>query len=249
MEQALAVLEQVGGAATGNPQVTAMLVQAYDTLHEWEQLRTVLPRARSQKALPEEVLTRIEQSSYVDALATAGDADIEQVWKALPRTYRKNPRSVLMYARSLVRKGEHVQAEKLVRDSLYADWDDQLVRLYGLIESEKPQKMLRNAERWALAHSGSAALHLTMARLALADGKEEQALAYLETCVKLGGGAEAYSELGKLSERSNDIGQALEYYRRGLQQSDDPQAHPSLPVSTREPESEPGGVGTDTAIN
>ena len=231
IEQALAVLEQAGGAETGNPQVTAMLVQAYDALHEWEQLRTVLPRARAQRALPDAVLARMEQSSYVDALATGSDAEVEQTWKSLPRAYRRNPRGVLMYARYLVRTGDSGQAEKLVRESLQSEWDEQLVGLYGVIESANPQKMLRMAERWALAHPESAALHLCMARLADADGKADQVRAYLETSVKLGGGAEAFAELGKLSERSDDVKQALEYYRQGLQRAGDPGSIPSLPRS------------------
>jgi HemY protein len=239
LEQALAVLEQAGGVGAGNPQVTAMLVQAYDALHEWEQLRAVLPRARMQKALPEEVLKRIEQRSYVDALVAAGDTEIEREWNALPRAYRKNPRSVTMYARHLVRIGDPDQAEKLVREALQSGWDEQLVGLYGVIEASKPHKMFRVAERWALAHPQSASLHLCMARLAVMRGEEEEATSYLETCIKLGGGAEAFAELGKLSERSNDVAQALEYYRLGLQHVQEPVPQPSLPRSAAMPTAPP----------
>ena len=232
MEQALAVLENAGGLEASNAQVTAMLVQAYDALGNWEELRTVLPRARSQNALPEQVLSRMEKRSYIEALAVADDSTIEKTWKALPRSYRKNPRSVLMYSRHLVRSGESVLAEKLVRECLSSDWDEDLVRMYGLIETEKPQKELRNAERWLTTHPDSAVLHLTLGRLAAMNGDDTLAREYLEKCVKLGGGSEAYAELGKISERSEDPARALEYYREGLRQPDDPQPTSTLPMSS-----------------
>jgi len=142
---------------------------------------------------------------------------LEKAWNAVPKSLRRHPALVAIYARQLIQQNESARAESVLRPAIEDGWDPALVELYGRTVGVNPAEQLETAEGWLPARAEDSTLLLTLARLALHNRQEAKARTYYEKCLSLHGPAEAYRELGELLERSGDKEQALGYYRRGLE--------------------------------
>ena len=215
IEQALATLEDVSSIGHKNPQYTAMLLQIHQSTENWQGVQGLLTTAKKQKALPAEVLEKLQNDIYRNSLAAAQDK--QAAWKALPRDQRKQVQNIELYVKSLVLTNDVTGAEKLIRSTLSNDWSDALVRIYGKLQVEKPEKLLRKTEGWLLARPESAELNLAAGQLAVASNKPELAKQYLQAAISLGQLPAAYAVLGQVFEADSDNAKALQMYRVGIQ--------------------------------
>jgi len=215
MEQALATLNDLSDEGKKNPQYTAMLLQAHEETENWTEVQNLLVMARKQKALPEEVLAGIQSKVFADTLTSSDD--ISAAWKKLPSQQKKVPTNIAIYASKLVEKGDSSTAEKIISATLKKDWSDELVNIYGTLNSVKPSKQLRKVEGWLLARPENAELHLAAGKFAFADKDYDAAKQHLQSAISLGQLPQAYSLLGEVFEASNDSGKALQLYRAGMQ--------------------------------
>ena len=211
---ALSTLHDVADIGAKNAQYTAMLMQTYEQLGDWQGAEALLPAARKQAALPETVLDEIYNQIHTSRLGSA--ADKKTAWKALPRDQRKRLDNILVYAKELLNQGNTSDAEKLIRATLKSSWSDGLVRLYGELPSDKPAKLRRQVEGWLMARPDNAELNLAAGRLAMADKKMDDAKDFLQKAIQFGQLPKAYSLLGEVYEASNDSGKALQLYRAGM---------------------------------
>jgi HemY protein len=122
------------------------------------------------------------------------------------------------YARALIRSGEGVKAEELLRDAIKASWDEELLALYGLAIGEDPKRQLARVEDWLAERGENAALLLTAGRLCVVAKLWGKARGYFEASIVLSGRPEAYEELGKLLHQLDDP-DALRAYSDGLEVS------------------------------
>src|SRR6185312_11361149 len=83
-----------------------------------------------------------------------------ELWDGLPRRLKSEPELVRAYARALIRSGEGVKAEELLRDAIKASWDEELLALYGLALGEDPKRQLARVEHWLAERGENAALLL-----------------------------------------------------------------------------------------
>ncbi|MBX2850002.1 MAG: hypothetical protein KTR16_16875 [Acidiferrobacterales bacterium] len=215
MEQALSTLHDLNQEGKKNPQYTAMLLQAYEESQDWPAAKGILATAKKQKALPQEVITEIENKIFADALEST--EDVSAAWKQLPSDQKKSLNNIAIYSKSLIEKGNSKEAEKLISSALKSNWSDELVNIYGGLTSSKPAKQLRKVEGWMLARPENAELHLAAGRFAFADKDFDAAKSHLQTAIKLGQLPQAYSVLGEVFEASNESGKALQLYRAGMQ--------------------------------
>lgn len=213
-QQALDTLLDVSREGDKNAQYTAMLIQTYENLEQWDNVQLMLNKAKKQKALPNDVIDEL-QASYFQSTLTQGD-DMSASWAALPKTERKVAKNAFLYGQHLLEKGEVTQAEKLIREAVSNDWHDDLINLYGRLSLPKPQKALRQLEGWMMARPENAELALATGRQALQCGKAEDAKQHFQQAIQQGQLAEAYHELGRLLEDENLDGDALSLYRSGL---------------------------------
>jgi HemY protein len=215
IEQALATLEDVSSIGHKNPQYTAMLLQIHQSTANWQGVQELLSIAKKQKALPTEVLEKLQDDVYRNSLDAAQDKNT--AWKALPRDQRKRIQNIELYVKSLVLSGDVAGAEKLMRTTLSNDWSDALVRIYGQLKTEKPEKLLRKVEGWLHARPEHPELNLAAARLAVASNAPELAKQYLQAAINLGRLPAAYALLGEVFEADGDNSKALQMYRVGIQ--------------------------------
>ncbi|MBL4567039.1 MAG: hypothetical protein JKY85_03295, partial [Porticoccus sp.] len=155
-EEALAILQRLYSKAPEHPLILRWLNNAYRGLKDWASLEKLLPDFRRYKVFSKRAMQRVESevySSLLESLAaqakrsgTSTDADeLIRLWHEMPKSVRSIKRVLLSYITSLHQVGEANRAESLLRKSLKTDWDEALVRLYGIVDGEDPQKQLITA--------------------------------------------------------------------------------------------------------
>ena len=95
----------------------------------------------------------------------------------------------------------------------------ELIRLYGLIELDEPDKQLATAEKWLKSHQNDAALLLTLGRLACKNSLWGKAMSYFKSSLDITKKPEVYAELAKLALKLGDKNASDNYYRQGLELS------------------------------
>ena len=119
----------------------------------------------------------------------------------------------------------HRHAEKLIRQALDQQWDEQLVEYYGSLRSNNVGALLRRVEQWLRDRPEEVGLLLAAGRLCVRNELWGKARSYLETCIGLRPTPEAYNELGRLMLRLDDQEAASEAFRKGLELSYGANAH------------------------
>ena len=214
LDKALATLQDIAPEGRKNAQFTAMLIQTYEQMNDWEGVQRLLPTARKQKALPDTELDRLLHDVHHKALLNASDK--QAAWGGLPSNEKKNLENIALYAKYLMAIDQHSAAEKLIRVALKSDFSDELVAIYGAIDSNAPSKLRRNIEGWLMARPENAQLNLAAGRFALAEKSIELAIKYLHHAIDYGQLSLAYSLLGEVYENTGKSGDALKLYRSGM---------------------------------
>jgi HemY protein len=146
----------------------------------------------------------------------AGIADIEQSWELVPKTLRSNPALVNAYANALINVGSFDKAEAALHSALRKNWDDELIRLYGLVPGSNPQKQLIVCEAWLRERNNSAPLLLTLGRLSLANELWGKARDYFEASLSFNATTEVYAELARLTAHLGEADRSVSYLQQGL---------------------------------
>ena len=221
-EQALATLRRLQEVDPDHAFGLKLLANLYRKLGDWEALRALLPKLRDNPELSRKDVDKFESravAALLDRLDTKhGGPSAAVLWDGLPRRLRSDPDLVRAYARALIRSGEGVKAEEVLRDAIKETWDEELLALYGLAIGEDPKRQLARVEDWLAERGENAALLLTAGRLCVVAKLWGKARGYFESSIVLSGRPEAYEELGKLL-RSLDDPEALRAYSDGLAMS------------------------------
>lgn len=221
VELALATLTELRSQRPQHRQLLKMLAQVARELRDWPGIIDLLPDLRQNQVMLQAELDALEIQAHRELLTLslpAGSAEVlRQAWKAVPKHLRKHPLIVGPYARQLIQQGEHGEAETLLRDTIEAEWSEQLVELFGRLRPAQPAEAFELAETWAGSHPDNARAQLSAARLAAAAGQKSKARGYYERCIALRGPIDAYRELGALLEDLGERDKATEFYRRGLE--------------------------------
>ncbi|WP_372523818.1 heme biosynthesis HemY N-terminal domain-containing protein [Sulfuricaulis sp.] len=221
LEQSLATLNELRGNAPKHRQVLKLLAQVHLELRDWTGLIELLPDLRQSYAMTAKEVDALELQAHREllklSLPSGKPGVLEKAWNAVPKTLRRNPSMIAIYARQLIQQGEMERAESVLRAAIEDGWDSTLVELYGQAPGKNTAEQLETAEGWLSSHRGDPKLLLTLARLALHNKQDGKARGYFEQCLTLHGPSEAYHELGNLMERLGEKDKALNYYRRGLE--------------------------------
>lgn len=218
LEQALASLMHLQSLAPRHPHVLYLLAQLYEQLHSWGDLQALLPQLDKYKILSETEHDQLSKKVYLNLLQMNQHKaeSLNNIWQQLPRDLRHDQALIEEYARHLIDLAQHDTAEAILREAIKRDYNNELVRLYGLARSGTPERQLQQAEHWLKGRENNANLLLTLGRLARRCELWGKARSYLEASLSNHELAETYRELGQLLDKLNEREQAAEYYRKGL---------------------------------
>jgi len=220
LDQALATLKRLQELDPDHVFAVRLLATLYRKLGDWQSLLGLVARLRETRVLTKQEVDRLEERAVAALLDQVDPKRPQpsptQLWESVPRRLHENLELNRAYARALLRCGETVRAEGVVREALKEHWDEELLALYGLAVGEDPKRQLGRVEDWLAERGESAALLLTAGRLCVVARLWGKARGYFEASIMLGGRPEAYEELGKLLRQLDDPEDALRTYSDGL---------------------------------
>ena len=219
-EQALATLLRAKKIASHHPVVLAALMKVYRQLNDWDSLLNLLPSLKKYNALSAIDVKNLEREAcsakLMRAVASHNINGLLSCWKSLPSSVKQDALLVACYAEQLIVGKQYEQAERLLRSQLQREYNEPLVKLYGLAVAEPLAKQLAFAEQLLKSHSESATLRLTLARICLNHGLDKKAQQYLEGSLDLELVAGIFSELAGIYASQGDYKKSVECYKREL---------------------------------
>lgn len=217
-EQALATLRHLHSLFPRHPYVLRLLMQVYEETRDWSQLILLLPDLKKQQILSNERFEELQKYVYLQALEDLilqNQTQVLEDWYAtLPKFLKNEPNLLAEYCRFLIAKKDFRQAEVLLRTGLNKQFNEKLIELYGLIQSDYAR--LNFAESFLKTNPHSAALNLCLGRLCVTGNLWGKAKTYFEDNIEYGASPESFMELGSLLEKLNDHPAACSAYRKGL---------------------------------
>ncbi len=220
LEQGLATLRHLQSIVPYHKHVLKLLQKLYVNLHDWKSLIELLPQCRKYKVLPSSQLLSLEKQANNELLLLArkqSDSEkLRKTWGKIPRNLQMDTDIVNTYVWAMIEKGEHNDAEAILRETLRKQWNDNLVELYGLAQSDHPEKQLSVAEGWYRSHKDNPVLLLTLGRLAKRNALWGKARSYLEASIETAARPESYYELGQIYEQLGEHNKALVCYKKGV---------------------------------
>jgi len=216
-EQCLGTLTRAKRVSPSHPVVLDLLRQVYETVQEWKPLLELLPELKKSKILKKEELRLLELKIYGAKLEAATEKErVDSVWKKVPSSLKKDSALIATYAQRLSVVGAEGDSEHILRTALEKNWDETLLRLYGLVEGKDTAKQLLNGETWLKARPGNALLMLTLGRLCMRNQLWGRAREYFESSLQLQKDPNAYAELARLLAHLGEHEKSTQYYQQGL---------------------------------
>ncbi|MFT4817741.1 MAG: HemY protein [Marinobacter psychrophilus] len=213
VEQALATLLRLRKQSPHHPFVLKLLKTAYLRLEDWRELSKLLAELRKYNILVPAELDNLERQTWHNLLEQAASKcrkeqanspaasldPLTDLWDQLPSSMRRDERTIFNYTSLLAGLGDEAQAETLLRKVLRNHWSDELINLYGRLESQAPDEQLLLAEQWLKDRPNNAELMLALGRLSLRNELWGKAREYFETSLKLQRKRETLAELSRLN--------------------------------------------------
>jgi len=219
-EQALATLGWLRKEAPRNHRLLTLMARALQALEDEPGLEALLPDLRREAVLPDDEMTALEARLLEHRLAalgpTAGADTLAQVWKALPRARQRDPGLRARYARALIDAGYPETAERQLRRWLKDRWASELVKVYGELEMDPPQRAYNPLAAWLKERPEDPALLYAAARQAIRCALWGQARSYLEAATARVNDPAVDRLLAELYERLDEPEKARLAYRRAL---------------------------------
>ena len=218
-EQALATLRHLQDLSPRHPYVLKLLMHLYEEVKDWPQLIALLPELKRNNVVTDNAYQRLQQHAYLQAINDLIKQDqaqaIDNLISMLPKNLMNDVELMSAYCHYLLNKHNYSQAESLLRRCLHKEFNDQLVGIYGLTESNADQ--LNFAESLLKQQPHSAALFLCLGRLSKTKNLWGKAKIYFEQSIEVSASPSAYMELGKLLEQLGDHVGACAAFQKGLQ--------------------------------
>ena len=236
LDEATATLGEVDANGAHRGRLLALQARILRARGDFDGIAALLPDMTRAKALPPEDLDnlRVETASVrLAQAAQAGDTGaIEAAWTSLPKPLRARRDMFAAYARALARCGDHDALEKKLRRSLKTGWDNDLIAIYGELETTHPAAHLAHAEAWLTRRGEDPVLLLAGARLCMQNQLWGKARSYLETSLAIQPNAEAYQVYGRLLDKMGESDAATEAFRLGLESATGAGDRPALAAPT-----------------
>lgn len=219
-EYCLLTLQDLHKLAPHNRQYLKLAADIYAATGAWEDMAYLLPNLNKYSVLPPEDFIALEIKTYTYLMRSeakkGGREGLNIYWETLPRHVRNHVEIVENYAQLLLNMQAFNDVEQIIRNQLKRQWDDKLVRLYGLALSSDIAKQLNTAEGWLKHHQDDAVLQLTLARLCVANKLWGKARNYLDASLAIEQNPDTYAELGRLLGFLGEQQKAMECYKKGL---------------------------------
>jgi HemY protein len=142
---------------------------------------------------------------------------LHALWKRIPENYRLRTKVAAVAGRAFIKFRDCRQAGQVLRDSLNAQWDSELVSLYGDCQGETVVAQIEQAEKWLKQHTDDSGLLLALGKLCLHQGLWGKAQNYLDASNSLQPSRAAYAGLAQLAEKLGQHERAAANFQKAME--------------------------------
>lgn len=198
----------------GHTGALSLELKARQLAGDWDEVLNVLDQLEKRASIDVTVAAQIRQQAWLEKIRQQEDLEgLTACLKAVPAEFRRRGKVAATAARALIRHGGCQLAQQLLSDSLNAQWDSELVALYGDCQGGDALGQIEQAEKWLSQHRDDAGLLLALGKLCMHQGLWGKAQNYLDASISVAPSHAAYTALGQLAERLGKADQAFRYYQ------------------------------------
>ncbi len=212
-DDALGVLRELSAKEPKRISTQRMLMKAHQRLGHWDEVRRLAAALAKRGVLAEVAATQLQITAQIEALRQqAGDsAGLTECWQ---RTEDKRDARVARTAAQLfMALGDCRCAHELVATALDAEWNEDLILLYGQCLGADVLDQIERAEKWLKSRPRDRALLLSLGRMCLAKDLWGKAQRYLEASLSEESSRSAHIALAQLFDRIDKPDDANRHYR------------------------------------
>jgi HemY protein len=220
---ALEILHELRNSGVkGHPGALTLELKAQQQSGNWDEVLNTLEQLETRKAIDVTVAAQLRQQAWLEKIRQPEDlAGLSACLKNMPADLKRNSKVSATAARALIQHGGCALAQQLLTESLNAQWDGELVTLFGDCQPRDGQPhdltdQIEQAEKWLVQHSNDAGLLLALGKLCLHQKLWGKAQSYLEASLSIAPTQAAYTALAQLAERLKKPDEAFRYYQSAM---------------------------------
>lgn len=193
-------------------------LKAQQQARNWDAVLDVMAQLEKRNAIDKTVATQLRQQAWLEKLRSQATdiATLRIVWKSIPGEFKHRGKIAAAAAEAFNRLGDCKSAQQLLVESLNAQWDSELVALYGECHNDNNIAQIEQAERWLNQHTDDAGLLLALGKLCMHQQLWGKAQSYLDASLSLESSQAAYAALGQLAEKMGKHEEALVYFQKAM---------------------------------
>ena len=224
--EALQILRPLHSKKPNDRGLLRLLADACYMAEDWGPLQKLLRDLKHYKVVTGEALVNLELDVYCSLLDEyRPDAELplseqrallDDIWYYTPKRLHKHPDVIGVYGDCLGRLGCHEKQQALLIKALNHQWHYQLVRQFGELKSQTPEKQLIQGEKWLQKHRDDPDLLLALGLICQRLSFWGKARDYLSAAVALQPSTRAYLCLAEVLEKMGESSASADTYRRGL---------------------------------
>lgn len=194
-------------------------LKAQQQAHNWDAVLDVVAQLEKRNAIDKLIAVQLRQQAWLEKLRSqpADGESLRVLWKSIPGEFKRRSKIAAEAAQAFGRVGDCRSAQQLLTESLNAQWDSELVSLYGECRSDNGTAQIEQAERWLKEHTADAGLLLALGKLCTQQGLWGKARSYLDASVSLAPVPAAFVALGQLAEKMGRHDEALVHFQKAMQ--------------------------------
>jgi HemY protein len=214
-QSALRALHELRASGVkGHPGVMTLELKAQQQAGNWDEVLKLLDQMEKRESLDATVAMQFRLQAWLEKIRAQPDlASLNVCLKSIPAEFKRHGKIAATAAQALIQRGGCGQAQQLLTDSLNAQWDSELVTLFGDCQAGDVVAQIEQAEKWLKLHRDDAGLLLALGKLCLNQKLWGKAQNYLDASISLQPSHGAYTALGQLAERLGKLDKAARHYQ------------------------------------
>lgn len=183
--------------------------------HNWDSVLEVVTQLEKRDAIDKVAADQMRQQAWLEKLRgrTQDVATLRALWKSIPGEFKQRSKIAAAAAKAFNELGECQSAVQLLSGILNAQWDSELVALYGDCQADDVVAQIEQAEKWLVLHKQDAGLLLALGKLCLHQKLWGKAQNYLDASLSLEPSNSAHTALAQLAEKTGKHDEAIKHYQ------------------------------------
>jgi HemY protein len=217
-EEARGILRELHANGPFHLATLQLLLRCEQGLGNWEDTIRLARLLEKRQGMPREAAEGIIASARLAQLSRElnDSRALAETWRRIPAAEQLHPRVAATAARAFKRLGDARAARGILAEALDANWESELVELYGDCQGPDALACVERAEGWLAGHPDDSKLLLTLGRLCIQCELWGKAQSYLEASLVAEPTRAAHLALARLFDSIGRTEDANRHIRAGV---------------------------------